>query len=427
MRVYEQDIDKAIIKSVYDEALITRQKERKCKCQKGEISSGELKQSVEEHCRNGKEIPKALFSSRLRQMLEREHRNSRYLVNPVLKKTDYGRGSNICYSLTDNARIRLNLKIPILKEESAREKAYQLFLNFMAFQNVPTNNNKSVTFSSEEEFERFLFKIHMPRNELKQVSVKNEIIHRQIRMSKNGLKMVKEPIRVTTFSKEQHHSDIAIYRIDYLKGSEKEGSFYYTYRLPGISINEILNYDQTALFFSHIKLTKDEVIEYFQLLEEEGLVKRIRSFTVQFLDEIRYDIANEALRKLLIECSLLHGISVSRMYLTWKNFRPPTKEEEEWFTIFFGDARTKNTLEALRQYCRERNQQLKQCHPEQRKNRNQEVKKAIQDFESGMQRTLDKIKDDYAHVIADYSFLADVLLEWVYPNFLRELQKNNKI
>ena len=75
-------------------------------------------------------------------------------------------------------------------------------------------------------------------------------------MSKNGLKIVNEPVKVTTFSKEQHQSDITIYRIDCLYSSEKEGRFYYTYRLPGVSINEVLSYGQNEGSFLRYEVNK---------------------------------------------------------------------------------------------------------------------------------------------------------------------------
>ena len=65
------------------------------------------------------------------------------------------------------------------------------------------------------------------------------LISQKIRMSKYRQNGNRRTYQITTFSNQQEEqSDIAIFRIDYLKGSEKEGSFYYVYRLPGISKNE---------------------------------------------------------------------------------------------------------------------------------------------------------------------------------------------
>ena len=150
MGSYDTNIDKATIRSLYEN-------------ENGKMSSGKLKCKVEEYSRNGKTISPTLFSFHLRQMLISDRKHSRYLVSPVLHKQDSERGEKIFYSLSNNARIRLNLKLPILREESAREKAYQLFLNFMAFQNVPTDDSKSVKLS-EEEFEHFFAKNSRVKN-----------------------------------------------------------------------------------------------------------------------------------------------------------------------------------------------------------------------------------------------------------------------
>ena len=271
----------------------------------------------------------------------------------------------------------------------------------------------------------------MSRTELKQISVKKRIIHRQIRTPKNELMMVRKPVKVTAFSKEQHQSDIQsdiiIYRIDYLHNSEKDDSFYYTYQLPGISIDEVLSYDQTGRAFWHNKLTRYVATEYFQLLEEERLVKHIRSPVLLYLDEVRFEIANNALRGFIISCTHLLTLSIERMHLTWKNFRPPKVEEEKWFSILWGKTKTKIILEELRQYRLKQEQQLQQLPFEERKSKRDQQKKEIMRFERGMQIRLNKIEKDYSQVLADYAFLADVLLEWIYPSLLRELQKNDKI
>ena len=104
-------------------------------------------------------------------------------------------------------------------------------------------------------------------------------------------------------------------------------------------------------------------------------------------------------------------ILINRMRLTWKNFRLPTKKEVEWYTIFWGDTRTKIILEELRQYRLKRDQQLKRLPSKQRKIRSEQQEKEIKRFNSGIQKRFDKIEKDYSQVLADYPFLTDALLE----------------
>lgn len=408
MGSYDTNIDKAIIRSLYE-------------IENGKMSSGKLKCKVEEYSRNRKTISPTLFSFHLKQMLISDRNHSRYLVNPVLHKQDSERGKKIFYSLSTKARIRMNLKLPIPREETSREKAYQLLLLFMS----PAGEApaKSATFMSEEEFDSFLYRIHMSRKDLLPIKVENGLSSRKVPISKYKQNVIEEPVTITTFSNQQEEeSDITIFRINYLKGSENEEGFYYTYRLRGISKKEALNYGQSNAPFSHIESKEDEINDCFYLMEKEGLIKRITSLTLEYLDEIRYDIANEDLRKFLVEWWLMHGRSVIRMYLTWK-YRSPTKEEEAWCTLIWGDKRAKLLLKDFHRIRDER----KQLQPKQLRNRDTKLIGEIQSFERDMPKNLDKLKKDHSKVLVDYTHFTDVLLEWVYPNFLRKLQENKKV
>ena len=116
MRAYDTNIDKAVFKILYEQE---------------KVSSRELKEEVEECSRNGKNISSALFAFHLTQMLISDQKYSRYLVSPVIDKKDCGRGKKIFYSLTNKARIRMNLKIPILKGKSLLEKKHTSYFFYL--------------------------------------------------------------------------------------------------------------------------------------------------------------------------------------------------------------------------------------------------------------------------------------------------------
>ena len=61
------------------------------------------------------------------------NKQSRYAIQPVLQKRDEGRGKTVFYSLTKDAKIRCDLKLPIMKSETSIEKAYRLLFYYMAF------------------------------------------------------------------------------------------------------------------------------------------------------------------------------------------------------------------------------------------------------------------------------------------------------
>jgi hypothetical protein len=407
MRQYDYTVDKAILE-------IFRNNEDT------ELSYGELKGRIETIYTKGRKIPSALFSSRLSQMVSNS-RDLRYLVNPILKKRDYGRGRNVMYSLTDKAWRRLKLELSILMEDSTREKAYHILLRFASFQNVPADWAESQMLD-EEQLEHFLFKIQVSKNELKQISVESGILSRQVFVSSKKLKRIDEPVKITRLSREHENDDIAIFRIDYLSGSEKEGEFYYTYQLPGISADEAFNYDQSGIFFSDIELTRNEIIECLQLLEKEGLVKRLSSSILQYLDEVRYDIADEQLRKYLVKCSILHGMSTMRMHLAWQ-YRPPKHDEELWYSILWGNAmKEARTLEF-----RKRREKTKHIDPIQQKKIRHGQERSIKSYDRGAKKAFDELRENYPSITTNCSYLTDVLIEWVYPTFLRGLNQNGTI
>ena len=51
-------------------------------------------------------------------MLKPYRKESRYVICPILNKRDEGRGKNVFYTLTRDAKIRCDLKLPILKTDS---------------------------------------------------------------------------------------------------------------------------------------------------------------------------------------------------------------------------------------------------------------------------------------------------------------------
>ena len=153
MRPYDYSIDIMIIDFLY-----TRVK----------TTYGELKRALECEIRKRKgtitSISPDTFSDRLRNMTTSDPKLSRYRVVPLLNKEDKGRGKIVIYWLTDKARKRYALKLPLIKIDSDREIAYQLLFYYLQ-----PDLNRSIlsydtiskyTFKSEEEFHTFLSRIY---------------------------------------------------------------------------------------------------------------------------------------------------------------------------------------------------------------------------------------------------------------------------
>ena len=93
-------------------------------------------------------------------MLKPYRKDSRYTICPILNKRDEGRGKNVFYTLTKNAKTRYALELPILKTESTIEKAYRLLFYYMVF-----GYNQSIKLKDEYDYIALLEKLHIDKNE----------------------------------------------------------------------------------------------------------------------------------------------------------------------------------------------------------------------------------------------------------------------
>ena len=416
MRPYEDEIEKSIIRIAYerkqkakkgfDQSKQTKEgRHRTCKCQKHEISSGELKRELEHQYRNGRKMSWTLVSSRLNQMVGSNTRNSRYLVNPILIKRDLNRGSNTCYSLTRDAEIRYKLKVPFFKERGISETAYQLLLIYASLPDLVIRNSdghdvpvRYKFLDSESEFDEFLHKIHIRKENL--ASSYFDTVES------------KEIIKLTP---KERQEDIKIFKT----GVDGGGGSIYSYVLPGISIDEVLTYIHSYPSpLSIPRLTDEEVKECFELLQGEGLLKRIRSLILEYLDETeRYEIAREPLREFLHYSLRIKGLALYRMISTWK-CRKPKDEEKVWFALFEGRKGAEDSFRKL-------NDERKSLKGNPKK-KEMEQQRILND-DKAMLEAYTIFKELYTGVIAEYSFITDVLVEWSYPTFLRDLQEKKLV
>ena len=290
MNPYKEEIEKKIINILY-------KSERK-------LNFGEIKNQL---------LPKSTttFSNRLQQLcvnpeITKENKRSRYVIQPVLIKEETKRGNPVYYSLTKDARILCDLKLPILKSESEIEKAYRLLLFYNAFEfppPLPHSNNKKIM--NETEYSKFLEKLHISENDL-QLYEKPKLTRNLFNGSTYKSTILFDP-----------QSEIKFRRIDYLEGSDKNGNSEYECTLPGLSINEFVFGIRSGLVYEHIKFKKDEVIQYFKLLKNKNLIEKLISLPLETLDEERYVIVDSTLKKFLQQCWVLYG-SVTALYLFQK-------------------------------------------------------------------------------------------------------------
>ena len=379
MRSYNESIDKLIIELLYHS---------------NELTFGQLEEQLKP---NLEHFSYKTYSKRLNAMSKpKKDKDSRYAIQPVLIKRDLGRGSNVFYSLTKNARTRCDLKLPIMKSDSLVEKAYRILLRSIAFEHSPYRILKD-----ENEYNSFLQKFLINKNELQLDGDDNDVN--------------KNPYRVTKLIHQQ--SGIKINYLKHLEESDNYGDFEYYYKLPGISIRDFVANYNPGLPYGHLSFKEDQVNEYFKLLENKGLIEKAKYFTSLTPDEEeRYNIVDKKdnrFKKFLKECWLLQGSTAIYPIPKWRGINKPTEEEKIWYEELWGKQRTKQMLTSYSTY-----------RITFKKNKNKQVEKEIQtqliSHKLALKNKFEKIQNEYPDIINAYSYLVDPLLNLVYPQFLRD-------
>lgn len=78
----------------------------------------------------------------------------------VLEKRDEGRGKNVFYSLSKDAKIRYKLNLPVMKDEITIEKGYRLLLFYIVFY-----QNQNRKFKDKNEYNALLEKLHINKKD----------------------------------------------------------------------------------------------------------------------------------------------------------------------------------------------------------------------------------------------------------------------
>ncbi len=278
-----------------------------------------------------------------------------------------------------------------MKVETSIEKAYRLLFYYMTF-----SYNKTRKLKDEDKYNTFLEKLRISKNELEY----------------QGRAIFKDNFyELNMWIHAQ--SEISFTRKDYLKGSGKEGKYEYDYMLPGISPSEFRTIREFGLVYQQIDFTKDEVIQHFKLLENQNLIKKIKSLQLEILNEERYTIVDNSLKELLADCSTLEGHVHIYLEYTWKGIRKPRSDEIIWYENLWGKSRTKKWFVHCNNIRREY----------QKKNKNQVLKETQERLDwdkSEIIKKFDSIKKKHAKTINAYSYFIEPLLNVVYPEFLRK-------
>jgi hypothetical protein len=400
LRRYDEKIDKTIIEILYED-------ERELTFKKLE---DRLKPRLDT-------FSYETYSNRLKQLSKvpetvedynsKEH--SKYAIQPVLNRRDEkGRGGKVYYSLTKPARIRRELNLPILNSETKAEKAYRILSRSLAFENSPYRQLKDIN-----EYNTLLQKLGINENELQLVDGKPAEYHENL-------------YKVTNLIHQE--SGIKFSHTEYLQGSENPGEWKYHYQLPGISIKEFMANNNESekskgLAYGHIDFNNDdEANRYFKLLENKRLIEKIKSKYLIILNEDRYVFVDsnnnkkdtDRLKEFFRKCWLLHGSVTVYLVQKWKCIQGPTDEERVWYEHLWGKDRSDQIINGYYEI------RTKFNKSKNVKSEKEDIQKLLKSQKIGLQRKFKSIKNTYSDIIEDeYSYLANPLLNLVYPQFFR--------
>jgi hypothetical protein len=70
---------------------------------------------------------------------------------------------------------------------------------------------------------------------------------------------------------------------------------------------------------------------------------------------------------------------------------------------------------------------MKHLDPTQQKKLRRSLEKSVKSYDRGAKKAFDELRENYPSTTTNYSYLINVLIEWIYPTFLRELNQNGTI
>ena len=387
-------------------------------------------------CKNYKTISKPTFSFHLKRMKDEQKLIDKY--------DNLVRGTSVNFFLTEAGKQKYQLynsSAPpnTQADEERLERIYQLLFLFVT---VYVFN----ALYSKKEFESFLSKIPMPKDQLVVDSIKSdenpfEDIDEDILILKSTqttFKPIKSeiliwkeeieylPLQQEGLSLDETPNDIkkriTLQLQERLKNENIEKSYLYEYFIPGISQSDFIEQIPTL---KHIGFTKEEVTRVFDFLEKNHIIKPINDH----LGEKRYSIdpAHESLRDLLNEYGGIKSLATFKMHIIWLNFRRLTYEEWKWYEFLHGK---KRTIEYSR-FAYERRSSLRRTKKKRYLDDVSSAKQKINEIDSQISEALKNLEKKYADIIQKYSFPLKGLLEMIYPKFIQhaacEISKTSSV
>lgn len=103
--------------------------------------------------------------------------------------------------------------------------------------------------------------------------------------------------------------------------------------------------------------------------------------------------------------------------LTWKTFRDPHEEEKEWYKVVWGSRRANAFFTTYYNNLKT----LKKSGKQQYNTARKAVEIHIKNYDEFIPIRFKRICEEYQDIVEKYPYPSAMLLELVYPQFLREL------
>ena len=301
------------------------------------------------------------------------------LVNcKILDRTDRGRGKDVLYSLTENAKKLLQLNL--LGDDWEKIKLFnKIYEGFFLSELL---DDPLLVLRTEDEFDSFLSDLGIKRDNLKWGTISTadygdslDLVYdnglstfrykRRVKeywQKKEGKTTVYDKLVHFCFPKEPHSTDIIVHRNEYwqinknsphrLQGTE------YTAIIPGVSIDDVVN-SRTP------KFSYTDVERAFDLLRKANLIQP----AFRFRGQMRYKVKDDDeklytgldLRNFFSTLKVFHDEENGLLTFKWKFFEGPSDDERKRWTWILGKEEANRFFRNIELQRHENRKGIRQC------------------------------------------------------------------
>lgn len=300
----------------------------------------------------------------------------------ILAKTDRGRGKDVLYSLTDNAKKLLQLNL--LGDDWERIRLFnKIYERFFLSELL---DDPRLVLRTEEEFDSFLSDLGVKRDNLKWGTVSTadygdslNLVYKdnyatQLSKSrykryvneywekKEGRTTVYDKLVFFCFPKGPHNTDIIVHRNEYWQinknSPNRKQRTEYTVIIPGVSIDDVVNSRTLKFDYTDVKKALHSLIQ-------ANLIEPAFRFRGQMRYKVKDDDENLHtgldLRNFLSTLKVFYEEEFGLLSVKWKLFEGPTDDERKRWTWLLGEEEANRFFREVELIRYENRKGIRQC------------------------------------------------------------------